>query len=61
MLINPPGFAATALALVAEIHGRMGHFPMILRLRPAEGPVTRFEVAEIINLQNVRDDSRKQR
>jgi hypothetical protein len=61
LLINPPGFAPAALVLVAEIHGRIGHFPMVLRLRPAEGPVTRFEIGEIMNLQHIRDESRKHR
>src|SRR3712207_2692833 len=34
LIINPPGLAPAALALVAELHGRIGHFPTLLRLRP---------------------------
>jgi hypothetical protein len=47
---------------LAELHGRMGYFPPILRLRPVEGAIPpRFEVAEIINLQALRDAARKER
>src|SRR4051812_33275533 len=34
LLINPPGFAPAAFVLLAELHGRIGHFPVIVRLRP---------------------------
>ena len=62
LLVNPPGYAPAAAVLLAEIHGRRGHFPAILRLRPVEeGPITRFEVAEVINLQAVRDGGRLKR
>ena len=62
LLVNPPGYAPATAALLAELHGRMGHFPAVLRLRPVEGSVpTRYEVAEIINLQAVRDAARLRR
>ncbi len=62
LLINPPGYAPAAVVLLAELHGRMGHFPAVLRLRPVEGSVpTRYEVAEIVNLQEVRDRARTRR
>jgi hypothetical protein len=59
ILINPPGFAPVAAVLIAELHGRMGYFPAILRLRPIAGALPpQFEIAEIINLQAVRDAAR---
>jgi hypothetical protein len=40
----------------------MGYFPTIIRLRPvANATPPRFEVAELINLQAVRDRAREQR
>jgi len=61
LLINPPGYAPAALVLLAELHGRMGHFPSLIRLRPTVGTVTTYEVAELLNLQSIRDAARKHR
>ena len=61
LLINPPGYAPAAFVLLAELHGRIGHFPTLLRLRPKPGPVTTYEVAELLNLQTIRDDARRHR
>lgn len=62
LLINPPGHAPLAVTLLAELHGRMGYLPAVLRLRPVAGRTPpRFEVAEIINLQAVRDAARARR
>jgi hypothetical protein len=62
LLVNPPGHAPLAVTLLAELHGRMGYFPAVVRLRPAPGSTPpRFEVAEVINLQAVRDAARSQR
>lgn len=62
IIVNLPAFNyITALAL-AELHGRMGYFPPIIRMKPTEGAMPpRFEVAEVINLQFVRDEARKMR
>ncbi|MEM5789933.1 MAG: CRISPR-associated protein Csx15 [Syntrophobacteraceae bacterium] len=54
-LIVPPSMAVLAIVLLAEIHGRMGEFPAIIRLHPTGELIRRHEVAEIINLQQVRD------
>lgn len=60
LVVNPPGFAPGALALLGELHGRMGHFPAIVRLRPVVGSnPPRYEFAEIINLQALRDAARE--
>jgi hypothetical protein len=62
ILVNLPSFNYIAAMTLAELHGRMGYFPPILRLRPVEGAIPpRFEVAEIINLQALRDAARKER
>jgi hypothetical protein len=61
LLINPPGYAPAAFILLAELHGRMGHFPSLIRLRPKPGPVTNYEVAELLNLQTIREEARKRR
>lgn len=54
-LIVPPSLSAIAAVLLADLHGRIGHFPPILRLRPVPGAlVTEYEVAEIVNLEEVR-------
>ena len=61
LLINPPGYAPAAFVLLAELHGRIGHFPSLIRLRPKPGPVTIYEVAELLNLQNIRETGRRRR
>jgi len=61
LLINPPGYAPAAFVLLAELHGRIGHFPSLIRLRPKPGPVTSYEVAELLNLQTIREAARKRR
>ena len=58
ILINPPGYTPAATLLLAEIHGRSGHFPTIIRMRPKHGSVTCYEVVELLNLQTVRDAAR---
>ncbi|MGB8347456.1 MAG: CRISPR-associated protein Csx15 [Ktedonobacteraceae bacterium] len=62
LLINPPGFAPAAFVLLAELHGRIGHFPALVRLRPvADSVPTRYEVAELLNLQTIREQARYRR
>jgi hypothetical protein len=61
LLINPPGYAPAAFVLLAELHGRIGHFPSLVRLRPKPGPVTTYEVAELLNLQSIREEARRHR
>lgn len=62
LVVNPPALNFIAVTLLAELHGRMGYFPTVLRLRPIpETTPPRFEVAELINLQAVRDDARGRR
>jgi len=62
LLVNLPGYAPTAAAVLAELHGRMGHFPAIVRLRPVAATTpTRYEVAEIINPREAREAARDKR
>lgn len=62
ILINLPSLNFITALLLAELHGRMGYFPSMLRLRPMEGSIpTRYEVAEILNLDELRGSARKKR
>ncbi len=62
LLILLPSLNYSAGVLLAELHGRMGYFPSIIRLRPVPDAVPpRFEVAELIPLQAVRDAARARR
>ncbi len=62
ILINPPAYAPATCTLLAELHGRIGYFPAIIRIRPvADTTPPQFEVAEIINLQTVREKARTRR
>ncbi len=62
ILVNLPSYNVIAGLMIAELHGRMGYFPTILRLRPVAGSTPpQFEVAEMVNLQSVRDMARTRR
>jgi hypothetical protein len=62
ILVNLPALNFISALLLAELHGRMGYFPPILRLRPVAGSLPpRYEVAEILNLQDVRAQARQKR
>jgi hypothetical protein len=59
ILIVPPALSFIAVALLAELHGRMGYFPSCVRLRPVAGSAPpRFEFAEILPLQDMRERAR---
>ena len=62
LLVNPPALNFVAVALLTELHGRMGYFPPIIRLRPASGSLPPlFEVAEVLKLQAVRNVAGRKR
>jgi len=62
LLVNLPSFGPVVAVLLAYMHGLMGHFPMVLRLRPLSGqPLRSFEVAELVQLWAIRDFGREQR
>jgi len=59
LVVNLPALTPIAGLLLAEMHGRTGYFPTVIRLRPVAGVTPpQFEVAELLNLQTVRDDAR---
>jgi hypothetical protein len=62
LALNPPAVAPVALALVAELHGRCGYVLPIVHLRPVAGSLPpRYEVAELADLQAMRDQARARR
>lgn len=62
MLFNLPALNFGAAVLLAMLHGRLGYFPPVLRLRPDnESLAPRFKVAEILNLQAIRERARGKR
>jgi len=57
-----PSLNFIAAQLLAELHGRMGYFPPVVRTRPVAGAVPRrYEVAEILDLQMTREGARRNR
>ncbi len=57
-----PALNFAAGVMLAELHGRCGYFPPIVRLRPIKGAIPpQFEVAEVINLNEVREMARGKR
>ena len=67
LLINLPGYTPAAFVLLAQLHGRIGHFPTFILLRPKHevktkhGARTTYEVVELLNLQHVRETARTRR
>lgn len=62
LLVNLPSLSVIAALVLAEMHGRCGYFPAVIRLKPVpQTTPPQFEVAEIINLQAVREVARGQR
>lgn len=62
ILVNLPSLNGIAALVLADLHGRMGYFPPVLRLRPVEGSLPQqYELAELLNLQGVRDAARTKR
>jgi len=57
----PAGYSPLWSALLAEIHGRLGHFPDVVRLRPAKNDLEKYEVAEILDLRDIRHQARSKR
>lgn len=62
LVFNLPSLNYSTAVLLAMLHGRMGYFPPVLRLRPeTAGLVPRFVVTEILNLQAIRERARGKR
>jgi hypothetical protein len=61
-LINLPSLNVIAALVLAEVHGRCGYFPPIIRLTVVSDSLpSQFQVTEILNLQSVRDAARSTR
>jgi len=61
ILVNPCGLSAMWSILLAKLHGKMGYFPTVMRLKSDGGTVRKFVVAEIVGLQRIRDEARRTR
>ena len=62
ILINLPSLNYIAAGLLVWLNGKMGYFPAIVRMRSrADRTPFVYEVAEIINLQALREQARKER
>lgn len=62
LLVVLPSLNFIAAVLLAELHGRMGYFPPVVRTRPVANAVPRrYEVAELLDLQGIRETARKAR
>jgi hypothetical protein len=59
VLVNLPSHSFIAALILAELHGRMGRFPAVVRYRPEDGSLpVRYEVSEVVDLQRIRDAAR---
>lgn len=62
ILVVLPSYNVISALLLAELHGRMGYFPAVVRMRQVGDSVPKvFEAAEIIDLQAVRNAAREMR
>jgi hypothetical protein len=62
LLVNLPSLSSIAALPLAEVHGRAGYFPLVLRLRQVPGRIpVEYGLAELLNLQAVRDAARTRR
>ncbi len=62
LLVVLPSLNFIAACLLAEMHGRMGYFPVVVRTRPEAGSLPRrYEIAELLDLQSVREAARRTR
>jgi len=58
VVVNLPQQNYLSVILLAELHARMGYFPCIIRTRmKASGILPYYEVAEVIDLQGIEDQS----
>jgi hypothetical protein len=56
-----PTLSIIAALVLAEIHRRGGHFPAVLRLKPVrDAALPQYEIAEILNLEQLRQAARQQ-
>jgi hypothetical protein len=59
-VVSLPGLSDVGAVLLAELHGRMGQFPVIVRREKPEGKqLAEYEVEEVIDLSKIRDEARR--
>lgn len=58
-VVNLPGLSIAAGLVLAEIHGRCGHFPKVIQMARSESG--EFYVKSVLQLQAVRDLARQRR
>lgn len=59
IIVILPSLNFGAALLLAYLHGKMGYFPACVRLAPIpDSPLRQFQVAELLNLQAMRDAGR---
>lgn len=56
-----PGLADAAAALLAQLHGIVGHFVTIAVMARRSGLAQGYEVTQLLSLQDVRDGARQLR
>jgi hypothetical protein len=61
IVLNPPAHSAIASVLLAALHGQCGGFPSIIRMSRVGATVSTWSIAELINLQVVREAARRNR
>ena len=62
IVVIAAGYSTIWSVLLAGMHGRLGYFPDVALFRPTSGVAKeKFEVAEIMNLREVRHTSRHKR
>lgn len=61
LVIVLPSLAEITAVVLAELHGRMGYFPTVIRRRRVSQAPPEYELAEVIDLQAVRDQGRSLR
>lgn len=62
LVLVAPSLSSIGCVVLAEVHGRCGYFPPLVRLAPRAGAVPpRFDVVEIIDLANQRQEARGRR
>lgn len=62
IIVILPSLNFIVALLLAELHGRMGYFPPVVRTQPvADSLPRRYQVTEILDLQSIRDSARRNR
>jgi len=60
VLVVLPSHSFIAGLILAELHGRMGHFPAVVRIGPVPDSVpVAYKVSEIVDLQALRDEAKR--